>query len=97
MDDDPFDEPLFDDEQSEAERELAPSVDVPDSSNADPQLKRQFWLLVLVFNVALLAFSVGLMLVAFRGRWDDGTTATAAGIILFLYGYYRYRGVTREG
>ena len=96
MDDDPIEETLFGNEESEAERELAPSVDVPDSSNADPKLQRQFWLLVLVFNAALLAFSVGLMLAVFRGRWNDGIAGVAAGIILFLYGYHRYRGVTRE-
>ena len=96
MDDDPIEETLFGDEKSDAERELAPSVDVPDGSDADPQLQRQFWLLVLVFNVALLAFSVGLMLVVFRGRMDDGLTGVAAGVVLFVYGYYRYRQVTRK-
>ena len=96
MDDDPIDETLFGDEKSEAEQELAPSVDIPDSADADPQLQRQFWLLVLVFNVALLAFSVGLMLVVFRGRWGDGMTGVTAGVVLFLYGYYRYRTVTRD-
>lgn len=87
---------LFDDEKTEAEQELAPSVDIPDGSDADPRIQRQFWLLVLVFNIALLSFSVGLMLAVFRGRWDDGTAAVAAGVVLFLYGFYRYRRVTRE-
>lgn len=96
MDDDPIEETLFGDEKSEAEQELAPSVDIPDSSNADPRLQRQFWVLVLVFNAALLSFSVGLLLVIFRGRWDDGSTAVVAGIVLFVYGYYRYRTVAQD-
>ncbi|WP_232687509.1 DUF7322 domain-containing protein [Halobacterium zhouii] len=96
MDDDPLEETLFEDEQTDAEQALAPSVDVPDGSNADPQLRRQFWFLVVVFNVALLALSVGLMLAAFRGRWNDGLTGVAAGVILFGYGYYRYRTITRD-
>ena len=41
---------LFGNEESEAERELAPSVDIPDESDADPQLQRQFWLLVVVLT-----------------------------------------------
>jgi predicted cobalt transporter CbtA len=96
VDDDPLEETLFGDEKSEAEQELTPSVDIPDSSDADPRLQRQFWLLVLVFNAALLAFSVGLLLVVFHGRWDDGTTAVVVGIVLFVYGYYRYRTVTQD-
>ncbi|WP_232701144.1 DUF7322 domain-containing protein [Halobacterium wangiae] len=87
---------LFGNEESEAERELAPSVDVPDESDADPRLQRQFWLLVLVFNVALMAGSVGAMLAVFRNQWDTGGSLLAAGVILGLYGYYKYRVYTRE-
>ncbi|MFB6269341.1 MAG: hypothetical protein ABEH83_05320 [Halobacterium sp.] len=82
---------LLPDEQSEAERELAPSVDVPDESDADPALQRRFWLLVLVFNVALMAVSVGAMLAVFRGQWDTGTSLVAAGLVLTAYGVYKYR------
>lgn len=82
---------LFPNEESEAERELAPTVDVPDESDADPQLQRRFWLLVLVFNVALLAASVGAMLAAFRGQYDTGGSLLAAGAILAAYGSYKYR------
>lgn len=85
---------LVSDEQSDAERELAPSVDVPEESDADPHLQRQFWVLVLVFNVALMAASVGAMLAVFRGQWDTGGSLVAAGAILTGYGYYKYRAYT---
>ncbi|WP_336037095.1 DUF7322 domain-containing protein [Halobacterium yunchengense] len=82
---------LVPNEQSDAERELAPSVDVPEETDASPELRRRFWLLVVVFNVALMAASVGAMLVAFRAQYDTGTSLVAAGAVLFAYGYYRYR------
>jgi hypothetical protein len=86
---------LVPDEQSDAERELAPSVDVPDESDADPRLQRQFWLLVLVFNVALMALSVGAMLAVFRGQWDTGGSLVGAGTVLTAYGFYKYRVYSR--
>lgn len=87
---------LFGDEKSDAERELAPSVDVPDESDADPELLRKFWLLVVVFNVALMAASVGAMLAVFRGQWDTGGSLVTAGAILAGYGYYKYRSYTGD-
>ena len=87
---------MFGDEKSDAERELAPSVDVPDESDADPQLQRQFWLLVVVFNVAVMAVSVGAMLAVFRGQWDTGGSLVAGGAILAGYGYFKYRVYTRD-
>lgn len=89
------DEEPFPDEKSNAERELAPSVDVPEESDASPELRRKFWWLVLVFNVALGALAVGAMLVAFRGQLDTGGSLLAAGTILAAYGYYKYRDYTR--
>lgn len=86
----------FADEESEAEQELAPSVDIPDSSAASTELKRQFWSLVLVFNAALLSLSVGAMLVGFQGNWNAGGSLLAAGVILSLYGGFRYRTYTRK-
>ena len=85
---------LAPDEKSDAERELAPSVDVPDESDANPTLQRKFWLLVLVFNVALMAVSVGAMLAVFRGQYDTGTSLVAAGLVLSAYGFYKYRRYT---
>lgn len=79
------------DEKSDAERDLAPSVDIPDESDAGPRLQRRFWLLVLLFNVALMALSVGAMLAVFRGQWETGGSLVAAGVVLTGYGYHKYR------
>lgn len=84
------------DEKSDAEQELAPSVDVPDGSDADPELRRQFWVLVVVFNFALGALSIGAMFVVFRGNWTLGGRLVVAGAVLAAYGFYKYRVVTRE-
>lgn len=91
-----LDDVPFADEESEAEQELAPSVDIPDSSAASTELKRKFWSLVLVFNAALLAVSVGVMFVGFEGAWETGGSLVAAGAILSVYGFYKYRVYSRK-
>lgn len=98
------DHDFLDDEPSEAEQELAPEVDVPavdsvtvpDGSDAPAPLRRKFWTLVATFNVALLAVSLGLMFAAFRGRWQYGGAAVLLGLVLFAFGYRRYRRYTDE-
>lgn len=61
-------------------------------ADADPELVRSFWVLVAVFNAAVLATSVGVLTVVFT---DDprGYAATAVGVVLFVAGYRRYRRV----
>ncbi|MDH5020683.1 DUF7322 domain-containing protein [Halobacterium rubrum] len=86
----------FADEESETEQELAPSVDIPDASAASTELQRKFWTLVLVFNAAILSLSIGAMLVGFQGDWDAGGSLLAAGIVLSVYGGFRYRTYTRK-
>lgn len=58
---------------------------------------RLFWTLVGVFNVALIALALGVMLIGFRGRWALGGQLVLAGTILFVYGYYRYRNYRDDG
>ncbi|MFC3478626.1 DUF7322 domain-containing protein [Halobacterium litoreum] len=91
-----LDDVPFADEESEAEQELAPSIDVPDESDASPELQRKFWWLVLVFNFALGAASIGAMLAGFEGDLQTGGSLFAAGVVLFVYGYYKYRVYTRD-
>ena len=91
-----LDDVPFADEESDAEQELAPSIDIPDESAASTELKRKFWSLVLVFNVALGALSVGAMFVGFEGDWEVGGSLLAAGAILSLYGLYKYRFYSRK-
>ena len=81
------------------EAELTPSVRIPEapspSSTADidapADLQRKFWILVLAFNAALLAGSLGALYVIFRGDWYLGGRLLAAGLVCFVYGVYRLR------
>ena len=70
---------------------------VPDTSKkedeADTELKKQFWSLVLIFNVALFGMSLGLMVVGFRGRWQVGGAIFLAGAFAFLRGWHQYQQV----
>ncbi|WP_435345503.1 DUF7322 domain-containing protein [Haloarchaeobius sp. HRN-SO-5] len=81
------------------EEQLAPSVRIPGSGTPQStaegsvpgELQRRFWVLVLAFNAALLAGSLGAMLVVFRGDWTTGGRLLLAGAVCFGYGYYRLR------
>lgn len=80
------------DEESEAEAEVQPSV--PSAGSAPAELQRAFWTLVVVFNAALLAGSLGLMFLAFRGDLSRGGSLLFLGVGLGLYGWRRYQSVT---
>lgn len=84
---------MLPDEKSDAERELAP--DPPDPSNADvpASLRKQFWLLVIVFNVALIASSLGVLLATLDGKPLIGSSIAFLGAGAFYYGYQRYQRV----
>lgn len=73
---------------------------VPDTSKneseADTELKKRFWSLVLIFNVALFGMSLGLMVVGFRGRWQVGGAIFAVGAFAFLRGWRGYQKVSAE-
>lgn len=78
---------------------LGPEIpEAPDPSEADidPDLRNRFWSLVLVFNVALLALSLGLMFAAFEGQLGLGGQLVGAGLVLSAFGYYRYRQAKRS-
>ena len=91
-----LDDVPFADEESDAEQELAPSIDIPDESAASTELQRKFWSLVLVFNVALGALSIGAMFVGFEGDYQVGGSLLAGGAILAVYGFYKYRVYSRK-
>lgn len=66
-----------------------PSVEVPSvdtaSEDVPGDLKFVFWTLVLLANGAVLAFSLGLMFIGFRGNWDlGGRLVVASGLIVVL-------------
>lgn len=78
------------------EPDVGPDVPkAPDTTDrvadVDPELRGTFWALVLVFNVALLATSVGVMLAAFQGNLVRGGQFLVLGLLVFAYGWYRYR------
>jgi len=45
---------------------------------------------VLVFNVAVAALAIGLMMIAFQGWWDRGLQVTLVGVLAMAYGLFRY-------
>lgn len=77
------------------------SPDIPEApdlseNDIDPDLRREFWSLVMLFNVALFGMSLGVMLVGFEGRWRVGGAIFAAGAVAFARGWRGYRQVTAE-
>lgn len=68
-----------------------PETDVP------PDLARAFLRLVVVFNAAVLALALGLMLIGFRGAWLRGGGLVVVGGGGLAYGYWRYRYEQSEG
>jgi len=76
------------------------SPSIPDlsekASEADPEVSGLFWWLVVVFNVALMAFSLGLMFIIFQQNWTLGGQLSLAGLVLGGYGYVRYRRFKRS-
>lgn len=67
--------------------------DAGENSDTDEiaRLRREFWLLVVCFDLALLAAGVGVLLVVFDQGPDLGFELLATGLILGSYGYVRYR------
>jgi len=68
-----------------------PETDVP------PDLARAFLRLVVVFNAALLALALGVMLIGFQRAWLRGGGLLAVGVGGLTYGYWRYRYEQHEG
>jgi hypothetical protein len=69
-----------------------PSVSIPDTSEVDvpPEVARMFWRIVIVVNIGVLAVSLGLMIIYFRGQWPIGGSAIALGLGTLAYGYLIY-------
>ncbi len=78
-----------------------PEVEIPEApdltqNDVPDDLARSFWKLVMVFNLALFALSLGPMLIIFRGQWTNGLSVFALGLGAFVYGYARYKRVTND-
>lgn len=79
------------DVEEDPEEDLEFGIDIPDESDADPELFREFWSLVATINLGLFAASLGLMLVAFRGQWTTGGGVFILGAISLVYAWWKYR------
>lgn len=94
-------EPDLGPDPPEVGSDSGPDVDVPDASpahegfwgpeNAPKELLKAFWALVVLFNVALLAISLGLMVLWFQGRLYLGGGLLAVGAAALARGLYGYR------
>jgi hypothetical protein len=84
----------------ESELPSVPSVAIPTpsttESDASPALVKGFWSTVLVWNVALLATSVGAMMVAFDVERRLGLALMAVGLFSALRGYRKYRALDEQ-
>lgn len=69
--------------------ELTP--DPPEiGEDVDAEIVGLFWLLVVVFNVAVFCLAVGPMMIVTQGWWDAGLQVFAVGVVVLSYGLYRY-------
>ena len=75
---------------------LGPDVPSPSDGAYDGDATGLFVKLVIVFNVALLALSLGPMLAYFEGQVDLGVRIFLVGVIAFGYGTFRYVQFERE-
>ncbi|KAA9396833.1 hypothetical protein Har1130_03190 [Haloarcula sp. CBA1130] len=75
---------------------LGPDVPSPSDSDYSGDATGLFVKLVIVFNVALLALSLGPMLAYFEGQVDLGVRIFLVGLIAFGYGTVRYIQFERE-
>lgn len=73
-----------------------PEAPSPPDGTGDSDVTALFWKLVVVFNAALLALSVGPMLAYFEGEVQLGLRITLVGAIAFAYGIIRYVRFRRQ-
>lgn len=81
---------VFDPDSAESQIDIPEAPD-PSDNDVPPELRRTFWLIVLMVNVGLLALSVGAMFVVFRGQLRFGGSLVVLGVFALLVAYIRYR------
>jgi hypothetical protein len=70
----------------------SPEHDGAEGGEGPPaSLRREFWLLVVLFDVAILGLGLGVLLVVFEPGSDLAWPALAVGLGAGGYGYGRYR------
>lgn len=81
---------MLPDEQSDAERELAAD---PPATEPSAELRKHFWILVVVFNAALIATSLGALLATLDGQPVIGGSLVFLGLGALYFGLQRYRRI----
>ena len=69
---------------------------VPSSEGVPTELARTFWVIVLVINAGLLALSIGVMFLVFRGDVSTAGPLLLGGVLLLALAYRRYRAFERS-
>ncbi len=62
-----------------------------DEDNIPNKFVRDFWILILIFNIGIFLFSLGIMIIGFQKKLDMGVNIIFVGIITLIYGTYRYK------
>lgn len=88
-------DPEADQHDPEADGLTIPRVET-DESDAPRELVRTFWAIVIVLNAAILAVSVGLMVLYFWGDLRRGGILILGGLVLFGFAYRRIRTADLE-
>ena len=100
----PFDEDddtlWSDDDEFEPDRP-GPKIDIPETPDlsdidASSNVAQTFWLVVVMVDIGLLAISLGIMIVVFRGQLRFGASVFAIGVLALLLGYRRYRNYKND-
>lgn len=68
----------------------------PTAGRSPPELRTQFWLLVGVLNLAVLATALGVLVLLFWSRPAVGTALLAFGVGSAVFAWRRYRRVRSE-
>lgn len=80
----------FDPESVESPIDI-PEAPNPSDNDVSPELRRTFWLIVLMVNIGLFTLSVGVMVVVFWGQLRFGGSLVVLGVFALAVGYIRYR------
>lgn len=63
----------------------------PSKSDASPQLRRQFWLVVGAVKIAMLTTSLGVLVLIFESDLSLGLPLVGLGLAAAFFGWVRYR------
>jgi len=90
---DPEEELDFDvlDSESTLPPEVPTAPEPPAATEASEELQKMFWSVILLLNLALLAASLGVMYVVFRGRLQLGGGLLLVGVLGIGHAYRIYR------